>query len=74
MSRPENEMIFAVLEERQSKNGEIFYSGFLGPNTIKASVYNGKLYLRLQKWPKRESGLTVEPQTNASSSDEEVPF
>jgi hypothetical protein len=72
--KPENEIIFAVLDEKQANNGDIFYSGFLGPNTIKASLYNGKLYLRLQKWPKKDiQAPSIQPKYNPNN-EEDVPF
>lgn len=54
MTKPENEMIFMVLEPKETRKGETIYTGFLGINSVSASFYNEKLYIRLQKWPKKD--------------------
>lgn len=48
-------MLLLVLEKKESKNGKVFYSGFMGLNSVYADEYQGKLFVKLQKWPKIES-------------------
>lgn len=72
MNKPEKEMLLAVLDEKTLNNGNVIYTGFLGFNSIHASVYNGKLYIRLQKWPKKENLGNVE--INSLSNETDVPF
>lgn len=50
----ENEMLFAVFELRQTKTGKTLYTAQLGFLTLVINEWEGKLYLRIQKWKKRE--------------------
>lgn len=52
---PEKEMLLAVLEFRKEHNGTQYFSGFMGLNSLSASVKDGKIFLNLQKWPKNEN-------------------
>lgn len=63
-------MLMMVLEKKTSKTGKEYYTGFLGLNSVYANESNGKLYITLQKWPKKEK-----PSGNLPIAEEEdVPF
>ena len=57
MNKPEKEMLLAVLEKRVSQNGKEFYVGFMGLNTVYVKVSGDKMYINLQKWPKKDNPL-----------------
>jgi len=70
MNKPENEMLLAVLEAKTLKNGSVIFTGFLGMNTIYANEYNGKLFIKLQKWPKKEKNQYDQtPTFNGNEAD-----
>lgn len=55
MNRPENEMLFIVMEKHIAQNGKTYWNGYLGINGITASENaDGTLFIRLQKWPKEK--------------------
>jgi hypothetical protein len=69
MNKPENEMLIMVLEPKTGKNGNQFYTGFLGMNSVHASEYQGKLFVRLQKWPKKEGQEPYNKQQPVAEDD-----
>jgi hypothetical protein len=70
MNKPENEMLYMVLEKKVSaQTGKEYYTGFLGINSIYANEHNGKLYIKIQKWPKKENANSA-----FKSTEEDVPF
>jgi hypothetical protein len=71
MNKPENEMLLCVLEKKTSKTGKDYYTGFLGLNSVYVSEYEGKLWVKLQKWPKKDPA----PQSQAPQiGDDDVSF
>lgn len=52
--KPENEMLLAVLEPKTLKNGNVIYTGFFGFNALCANIHDGKIFLKIQKWPKKD--------------------
>jgi hypothetical protein len=77
MNKPEQEILFAVLEETQKSTLERrVYQGFMGHMTVYASESNGKLYINLQKWPKKDKPLdqVQEDPNTFKSTEEDVPY
>jgi len=66
---PEKEMLLAVLEFKKEYNGTQYFSGFMGLNSLSASVKDGKIFLNLQKWPKNENNSRV-----TFSKEEDITF
>ena len=72
LNKPENEMLLMVLEEKLSKTGKKYYTGFFGLNSIYANESKGKLYVNIQKWPKKE--ILPENAKVPLAAEEDVPF
>ena len=78
MIKPEVELLLAVLEKKIGKNGNTYWTGFMGLNTVYVSEYDNKLWIKLQKWPKKEQPLAPVGQNGfnqkPSYGEEDVPF
>lgn len=72
LNKPENEMLLMVLEEKLSKTGKKYYTGFMGLNSVYANESNGRLFVTLQKWPKKE--ILPENIKVPLAPEEDVPF
>lgn len=75
--KPDNEMLLMVLEKKQSATGKDYYVGFMGLNTVYASESNGKLFVNLQKWPRKDAPADAPKKESAPAQkvdEEDVPF
>jgi len=73
LNKPENEMLLMVLEEKLSKTGKKYYTGFMGLNSVYANESGGKLFVSLQRW-KRDETKESSKSKIPLAKEEDVPF
>ena len=70
MNKPDNKMLIAVLDISKETDDATYFKGApFGLNSISANLKGGKLYIEIQKWPKRENAAPYNPST-----EEDAPF
>lgn len=69
MIQKENEMLIAILDvSKQTENATYFKGASLGLNSISANLKNGKLYISIVKWPKKDQ------PGSGQFAEEDAPF
>lgn len=72
MNKPDAEITMMILEKKTSQRGKEYFTGRLGFNRIYADEYNGKLYVKIQSWPKEDRNQ--DSPGFISGNEEDVPF